>query len=223
MSVARGGQNAGHYYSNIVMPQEVDVTFTVTVTNGLGVTSVKSNGWVHNVFMHTSTTPTANNGVTNPNPASGIIIVQMKQNFNVFLGSRWNIQAPTTGSTVTALTANTAYVINSVGTTTQAQWNTAGLPPGFTPAVGQAFIAKSTASLSGTGNVKAVAASSVASVELFGDPSTEIANSSIETNSGAYFYFQVLDYAGALVAPTAASVMNMSLYFDRSSVTVDGL
>jgi hypothetical protein len=215
--------NAGHYYSNIVMPQEIDLSFTVDATNGLGITGLKSNGWANNVFMHTSTTPSANNGVTNPNPAAGIIIVQLKQNFNVFLGMRWNVQAPTTGGTVTSLTTNTAYVINSVGTTTQAQWNTAGLPAGFTPAVGQTFIAAATASLSGSGNVKAVAASSVASIEVFGDPSTMLSNSAIATNSGAYLYFQVLDYAGALVAPTASSVINLGLYFDRSSVTVDGL
>lgn len=223
MANARGGQNAGHYYSNITMPQEIDVSFTVTATNGLGVTSVKSNGWVQNVFMHTSTTPTANNGVTNPNPANGIIIVQLKQNYNVFLGMKWDIQVPTTGGTVTSLTANTAYVINSVGTTTQAQWVTAGLPVGFTPAVGQPFIAAATASLSGSGNVKAVSNSSVASIEVFGDPNTLIANQSIEANAGAYLFLRCLDYAGSLVAPTASSLINLALLYDRSSVTIDGL
>ena len=225
MANARGGQNAGHYYSNITMPQEVDASFTVAASDsgGLGITGLKSNGWVQNVFMHTSATPGANNGVTNPNPASGIIIVQLKQNYNVFLGMDWNVQAPTSGGTVTSLTQNTAYVINSVGTTTQAQWNTAGLPVGFTPAVGQPFIAAATASLSGSGNVKVVAASSVASMEVFGNPNTEISNQSIETNAGAYVFLQVLDYAGALVAPTASSVVNLRLYFDRSSVTIDGL
>lgn len=223
MSVARGSQNAGHFYSNIVMPQKVDVSFAVTATNGLGVTSVKSNGWVHNVFMHTSTTPTANGGVTNPNPASGIIVVQMKQNYNVFLGSRWNIQAPTTGAALTSVVANVSYVINAVGTTTQAQWQTAGLFPGFTAAIGQAFVAAASAPLGGTGSVKAVAASSVAGIEVFGDPNSQISNSDIAANHGSLVFLQVLDYAGVLVAPTAASIVNLSLYFDRSSVTVDGL
>lgn len=223
MSKARGGQNAGHFYSNITMPQEVDVTFTVLATNGLGVSSVKSNGWVNNVFMHTSTTPTANNGVTNPNPASGIIIVQLKQNFNVFLGSRWNIQAGLTGSDLTSVTTNVAYEITAVGTTTTAQWVTAGLPVGFTPAVGQTFIAAGSVSLGGTGTVKAFAASSVASIEVFGDPSTMLNNSNIGSNSGAYIFLRALDYAGSLVAPTASSIINLSLLFDRSSVTIDGL
>lgn len=222
MSVARGGQSQ-FYYTNINQPQEVFVTFTVDSTNGLGVTSVKSNGWVNNVFLHTSTTPSANNGVTNPNPAAGVGIIQLKQNFNVFLGSRWNMRAPTTGGTVTSLTTNVAYVINSVGTTTQAEWNTAGLPKGFVPAVGQAFIAAASASLSGSGNVKAVGKSGIAAIDVFGDPSTEIANSSISKYSGAYVFFQMLDFANALAAPTDGSVVNMSLFFDRSSMTIDGL
>jgi hypothetical protein len=114
MSVARGGQNGGHYYSNIVMPQEIDVSFAVTATNGLGVTSVKSNGWVERVFMHTSTTPTATLGVTNPNPASGIVLLQLKQNFNVFLGMSYSFQAPQTGSAVTTTVANTTYIITDI-------------------------------------------------------------------------------------------------------------
>lgn len=202
------------------MPQEIDIQFTVTATNGLGVTSVKSNGWVNNVFMHTSTTPTANNNVTNPNPAAGIAIIQLKQNYNVFLGARCNFQAPITGGSLTSVTTNVAYQIVTVGTTTTAQWVTAGLPVGFTPAVGQAFIAAGTASLGGTGTVKAIGNSGVAAFEAFGSLS---ANSDIGTNSGAYVYLQFLDYAGALVAPTATSIVNLGLFFDRSSVTIDGL
>jgi len=223
MSQARGGQNAGHYYSNITMPQEVDVTFTVAATNGLGVTSVKSNGWVNNVFMHTSTTPSANNGVTNPNPADGIIIVQLKQNYNVFLGARWNIQVPNTGSELDTSVANTAYVITTVGNTTTAQWVTMGLPVGFTPAVGQTFIAAASATITGTGRFKAVANSSVASIEVFGDPNAMLNNVNVGANSGAYIYLRALDYAAALVPPTAGSIINLSLLFDRSSVTIDGL
>src|SRR5579872_3291419 len=105
MSVARGSQNAGHYYSNIVMPQEVALSFVVNATDsgGLGVTSVKSNGWVRNVFMHTSATPGVNDGVTNPNPASGYALIQLKQNFNVYLGMNYSFVPPTTGGTVTSL------------------------------------------------------------------------------------------------------------------------
>lgn len=56
MSVARGFPNAGHYYSNIVKPIALNLNFIVDSTNGngLGVRSIKSNGYVQNVFMHTS-------------------------------------------------------------------------------------------------------------------------------------------------------------------------
>lgn len=223
MSQARGGQNAGHYYSNITMPQEIDLTFTVDATNGLGVTSAKSNGWVNNVFMHTSTTPSANNGVTNPNPADGIIIVQLKQNMNVCLGAKANFQAPVTGSGLDTVVANTAYVISSLGTTTTAEWQSVGLMPGFSPAVGQAFIASGSVAIPGSGQAKAVGVAGVAQVEIFGDPNQEIANSNIASNAGAYVFLQCLDYSGALVAPTAGSICNLALFFDRSSVSIDGL
>lgn len=223
MSVARGSQNTGHYYSNITMPQEVDIQFVVAATNGLGITSLKSNGWVNNVFMHTSTTPSANNGVTNPNPANGVVSIQLKQNYNVFLGLSCSFQAPVTGSSVTSTVASTAYVIDVLGTTTLAQWLAVGLPAGFTPAVGQAFIATASQAIGGTGSVKAVGLSGVAAADAFGVVNTELANSSIAKNSGGYVYVQLLDFAGALVAPTAGTIVNMRLFFDRSSVTIDGL
>lgn len=223
MSLARGGQNAGHYYSNIVMPQEVDLSFVVTPTNGLGITSLKSNGWVDRVFMHTSTTPTANNGVTNPNPASGIALIQLKQNFNVFLGMSWNAQAPQTGAAVTTTVSSTTYIISVLGTTTAAQWTAVGLPSGFTAAVGQVFTATASQAIGGTGSVKAVGNSAICQVEVIGDPNTQIASSSIATSTGAYLAVQFFDYAGALVAPTATTVLNLRLFYDRSSVTIDGL
>lgn len=205
------------------MPQEIDLSFAVTVGNGLGITSLKSNGWVRNVFMHTSTTPTANDGVTNPNPASGIIIVQLKQNFNVFLRSAWSVMSPTTGGAVTTTVANTTYTIGVVGTTTLAQWQAVGLRPGFTPTVGQAFTATVSQAIGGSGSVLAVGTSTVGGIEVIGLPNAQIANSNIASNGGAYVFLQALDYAGALVAPAAGSVINLALFFDRSSVTIDGL
>lgn len=205
------------------MPQEVDLQFTVTATNGLGITALKSNGWVRNVFMHTSTTPTANDGVTNPNPAAGVCVIQLKQNFNVFLGMSYSFQAPGTGGAITTTVATTSYIIGVLGTTTTAQWVAVGLPAGLTPAVGQAFVATASQAIGGTGSVLAVGTSAILSAEVFGSPNTEISNSSIASNGGAYVLVQFLDDTGALKAPTAASICNMRLLFDRSSVSVDGL
>jgi hypothetical protein len=64
MAVARGnGQNGGHFYSNLTFPVEIDLNFVVDSTNGngLGIRSLKSNGYVQSVFMHSvpaaTTTP----------------------------------------------------------------------------------------------------------------------------------------------------------------------
>lgn len=225
MSLARGGQNAGHFYSNITMPQEVAMQFVVNAADsgGLGITGLKSNGWVRNVFMHTSQTPgVGNDSVTNPNPANGNILIQLKQNFNVFYGMNWYAQAVVTGAALTSVVNHTTYQIVTVGTTTAAQWVTAGLPSSVTAAAGVSFNAIVTGSLGGTGTVKAVTNSGIDSVQVVGSPI--LANSSdIARYGGMYVLLQTLDSSLALGNPTDTAVMGIQLYFDRSSVTVDGL
>lgn len=120
MSVARGFPNAGHFYSNLVKPVDVNLSFVVTATNGLGITSLKSNGYVRNVFMHTSTTPTSNDGYLNPNPASGYALIQLKQNFNAYIGGSVVLSPPVTGSNInisgsSVMTAGNPYIITAVG------------------------------------------------------------------------------------------------------------
>lgn len=235
MSQARGGQNAGHYYSNITKPYLLNCNFIVDAANGngLGVRSVKSNGWVRNVFMHTSATPGSNDGVTNPNPAVGLCVVQFKQNFNYYLGGFSGyvspIGSPTT-STVSGLTVGAAYVITVLGTTTLSEWQTIGLQPGLTPTVGQAFIALATGTGgSHTGKVGIPGVSGITSIEVIGDPNQSIANSSISANGGAYVLVQMLGATNSSTttliptAPAAGSVVGMSFLFDGSSVTIDGL
>lgn len=225
MSLARGSQNGGHYYSNIVMPQEVAIQFVVNAadTGGLGVTGVKSNGWARNVFMHTSATAgTGNDSVTNPNPDTGDVIIQLKQNFNAFLGLRYSFQAPVTGAALTSVTNHTAYQIVTTGTTTAAQWVTAGVPTGVTAAAGVSFVAITTASIGGSGTVKALGYSGVMSFEVIG--STVLSNNSdIGSNGGCYLIGKFLNTSGTATNPTDTTVVNLHLYFDRSSVSVDGL
>lgn len=122
MSVARGFPNAGHYYSNIVKPIKIDCNFIVDATNGngLGIRSLKSNGFVRNVFMHTSATPGRGDGnYLNPNPASGYAVIQLKQNFNSYLGGFSGFVSPTSGSPIaisgSGLTAGVPYSIAVVG------------------------------------------------------------------------------------------------------------
>lgn len=130
MSVARGFPNAGHFYSNLVKPIKIDCNFIVDATNGngLGVRSIKSNGYVRNVFMHTSATPGMGEGLVNPNPAVGYALIQMKQNFNAYLGGFTGFVSPLSGSAIhvassSVLTAGVPYVITNVG---------AAIAPSFT-------------------------------------------------------------------------------------------
>src|SRR4051812_45940607 len=112
MANARGySQNGKSFYTNVTLPQSTWLNFTVTPTNGLGVTSVKSNGYANYVFMHTSTTPTASNGITNPNPAAGYAMIGLKNNFNKFLGLRWQIDAPAGNTSTASTVTGTVYTI----------------------------------------------------------------------------------------------------------------
>lgn len=206
------------------MPQEIDLSWTVSPTDsgGLGITGLKSNGWAQYVFMHTSATPGAVSGITNPNPANGVVAIRLKQNFNVFLGASCVPQLTVTGSALTSVTTGTTYQIVTVGTTTTAQWVTAGLPVGFTPAAGQVFVAAATASLGGSGTVKALTVPGFDNFCIAGSPAGTIQSNDIGTYHGAYLVGQFI-LAGSLAAPTSGSVINLRLSFDRSSVTVDGL
>lgn len=214
--------NAGHFYTNIAKPIDINLNWIVDATNGngLGVRSVKSNGYVKNVFMHTSAPLT---GSGNPNPAVGYAIIQLQGNFNRYIGGFAGAQAPLTSTSTTSLTQGNPYVITSLGTTTTAQWQTAGLPAGFTPAVGSAFIAAATASLSGTGTVGVPAASTVLSVQVVGDPNQEISNSNSAANGGMQLLVSFIGDADTLVTPSNNTVIGMTIRVDGSSVQVDGL
>lgn len=290
MSVYRGAKNAGWFGSNLSEPIAICLNFTVDPTNGngLGIRSLKSNGWVRNVFMNTSAsftgtvattaaqitgiasgtatllkgmpvqgtgiptgtiitgilssssvsisaTPTGNHtsetityqgyngGIANPNPAAGYALIQMKQNFNIYLGGFTGFVSPTTGSTLTSITLGTPYIITSLGTTTLAQWNLAGLPLGLTPTVGQSFIAGETGAIGGTGTVKVQGVSGIVTVEVVGDPNQSISNSSIAANGGAWLLVQFLAATSTTVttliptAPAANSTGGLFIFMDQST------
>jgi hypothetical protein len=292
MSVSRGnGQNGGHFYSNITQPVKLDLNFVVDVANGngLGLRSLKSNGYVRNVFMHSTssfvgsthtnlivdgiasgtatlavgmpvqgsgipagakiasitsssaitltlaaTTSVAGGTITfqavgSPNPAAGYALIQFKNNYNVYLGGFSGFVSPVSGTPLAATTAGLAYVIVSLGTTTLAQWQAAGVPAGLTPAVGMSFIALQTGALGGTGAVEVPSVSGITSVEVVGNPNVSNNNSSIAANGGAWLLVQFLGATAAgntaliATAPAPGSVVGMSVFFDASSVTIDGL
>lgn len=198
MSQPRGfGLNGKSYYTNVSKPMDVNLTFTVTPTNGLGVTSVKSNGYVRNVFMHTSTTPSSNDGYTNPNPANGFALVQFTNNFNYYLSGVAQFQAPLTGSIKidnTALTAGQAYVISTLGDASEATWRSIGVPYGITPAVGVSFIATGTGGSANvsTSRVSTPTTSGIYGVEVVGTPNTMLGSTNIASYGGAWLLLQFM-------------------------------
>lgn len=229
MSLFRGGKNKGLYYSNLTQPVAINLNFVVDSTNGngLGIRSLKSNGWVRNVFMHTSATPGSNNGALNPNPAAGFALIQLKQNFNIYLGGFSGFVSPVVSPTTavtSGLTVGQAYIITTLGTTTLAEWQSIGLPAGLVPTVGQSFIATATGTGGAhTGKVGLPGVSGITQVEVVGDPNQEISNSSIAVNGGAYLLVQFLGATSSSVttliptAPANGSVCGMSIYMDQSS------
>lgn len=191
------GLNGKSLYSNVAKPIEVNLQFTVAATNGLGVTSVKSNGAINNVFMHTSTTPAANNGFTNPNPAAGYAWIQAKNNFNVFLGGQASVIAPNSGSSVkidnSVLVVGQAYVITTLGNASLAKWQAIGVPVGVTPAVGVSFIALSDGGSvnTSTSRVQVPSVSGIMGVEFIGNANV-MSNSIVSQNAGAWIMAQFL-------------------------------
>lgn len=224
MSQPRGlGQNGGRLYSNITMPADIELNFVVDHSNGngLGVRSIKSNGYVQNVFMNTSATPGVGlGGRTNPNPIAGYILIQFKNNFNYVLSGSNSIVSPLSGSPVTSTTSGHAYVIVSLGTTTLAQWQAAGVPPGLTPSVGMSFIAIATGAIGGTGAVEVPSQSGIMQIETVGDPNQSISNANVSADGGAYILLQCLNTSDALAAPADNSVIALRFRFDRSTVSI---
>lgn len=222
----RNWMNGHKLYTNITAPSLVDCNFIVDSTNGngLGIRSLKSNGYVKSVYMHTSSTPATGN----PNPAAGYIIVQLTDNYAKSL-SGWDSKvSPVSGTPILVASAGVtsvlAYTIVTVGTTTTAGWQSLGFPAGFTPAVGASFIASSTTTATGTGAVEvpATAGTNITNIETIGNPNTMIANSNMATNGGAYFVLQTMKNA-AKTAPADGTVISLNFLLDNSSVTVDGL
>lgn len=211
MSVARGfGLNGKSYYANVAGPRSVSVQFTVNAADsgGLGITSLKSNGYVEHVFMHTSQTPGSVNGITNPNPQSGYAVIAFKNNFNVWLNSYSVQSVPLTSTSTTSLTAGHVYTITSVGNTTLANWQAVGLPQGFTPTVGQTFVATATVSITGTGTVGVPGVPVAPVVTVVGTPNTLLNNSAIASNAGAQMVLQFSSFAATGTISTPTLTMN---------------
>jgi hypothetical protein len=206
-------------YQMEAYPVLVSCNFVVDSTNvnGLGIKFLKG-GAVKNVYMKTSATPAAGN----PNPETGIIMIELQDNYNRLLGGFASAVSPLDGSTQTSTTAGDISVIVSLGTATLAQWQARGLPVGVTPAVGVAFVATTSGSIGGSAAIQGVGVSGAVSLETCGNTNLSLSRPNSIVTGGGLVYLQALDSAGAKVAPANGTVVSVSLYLSNSSVTVQG-
>lgn len=168
--------------------------------------------------MNTSA-PLAGSG--NPNPEAGIIILQLMDNYNRYLGGFSGMASPSSGSPGTATSAGVPVIIASLGASTPAQFQASGLPVGIAPAVGVSFIGNGVA-LAGGGSVIAFGNSGIDHVEVIGDPSLMSAPNPGSTQGyGASIILQCLKN-GALTAPTNGTVIELSSLMSNSSVLIGG-
>jgi hypothetical protein len=214
----------------------LDCSFIVDSTNGngFGIRSLKKSGRISSVFMHTTVTPgTAANGLVNPNPESGIIVVNLQDNYNTYLGGYSGFASPLSGSNISisgssVLTVGAPYVIVSLGTSTQANWVAAGLSPAIKAAVGVSFIAKITGGGTGTGIVQAPAATGagIDHMEVIGDANlmnnltgyTVAGNPTSGVGSGIGMELILACFKNtALTAPTDNTVIGMNFYMNNSA------
>lgn len=190
-------------------PVLLNCVFTVNNTLGAGVSGLQGMG-VRSVFMNSSAPSAAN-----PNPAAGIIQVQLQDCYNGVLGVWSQAEGPVTGADLTTLSAGVVYQITAVGTTTQTQWETRGVVVGMPAAAGVTFVCKSAGAIGGTGTAKALAAPGVDSVDLMSDNSNmQVLNSAV--NGGSTLILACRN-AGALAAPAAGTLIRLNMYLSNSS------
>jgi len=241
----RNWSNGGRLWIPHTSPVLIDCNFVVDSTNGngLGIRSLKG-PMVQNVFMHTTSTPGAGNSnpsspnvvVTNPNPASGTIIVQFQDNYNRSFSGCNAIVSPIGSSTKvdnSALTIGVAYTIIVPGNSTLAQMQSIGLPIGLSNTVGTTFIATAVG-ISGEANTSttrvapaADAGSGIFSIETVGDPNQSLSpNPSANQGFGGQIILQCRkdssSDAPTVAAPADGSVISLCFYLSNSSVQVAG-
>ena len=152
----------------------LDCSFTVDPNNanGFGVSGLYG-AYIGSVFMHTTASPgSVLNGQVNPNPESGIIVVTLQENYAKLLDIHTSLISSVSGQAVVqisgGLTLAHPYVIDSVGSSTAANWQAVGLSPYITPASGVSFIASTASAGSGSGSVQVAVTSGIDHIEVIG-------------------------------------------------------
>jgi hypothetical protein len=209
------------YYTKHKQAVQLDCNFVVDSANGngLGIRSLKGGG-IQNVYMKTSATAAAGNKVVK----AGLIQVVFQDNFARYFGGYSGAVSALSGTSISSgLTIGSPYVIVSVGSSTLAQWQAAGVPVGITPDVGVSFIATAT-SVAGGGLVQAPVFSGLDTIEVVGDPNETLTSSALNiagVSSGSYMLLQCY-LNGTAAAPVDGSVIGMTFVLSNSSILVQG-
>lgn len=146
--------------------------------------------------------------------STGNYRVKLQDTFYKFHKLSVSASGPVTGAALAggAFVVGTLSQIVSLGNTTQAQWEAAGVPAGVTAVVGLPFVPTTVGA--GTGTIKALATSGVAYADLAADPAK-----TVTAKAFPYLIFSCYDSAGALVDPASGSVLYIDAVFQNSSVS----
>lgn len=160
----------------------------------------------------------------------GAYQIKLNDNYSLAYNVMASLSVAPTGSNInltTGLTIGQAYIITAVGTSTTANWQTAGLPAGITPAVGVGFVAITAAAGTGTGTVKAVAPSGIVTVEAVGNQSLTSAPDPA-VSQGAVILIQCYGSTSSSVTtlipadPANGSTLFVEALMSNSSITING-
>lgn len=222
----RNYASGGKIYSMHVKPVLLDCNFIVDSANGngLGIRSLKG-PMINNVFMHTSASPGSNNGQTNPNPSAGVILVELNDNFNRYLGGFSGAVMGLGGGTAT-ITAGSPYIITALGTTTAAQWATAGVGTRFMtnnglPNLGFSFIAATSETIPGAPTVNPPVASGIDHIEVIGDTNQALSPTPTTGLVGGRLMLQCM-LNTTPTAPTDGTAIGLAIYLNDSSIQIQG-
>jgi hypothetical protein len=210
--------NVGKFFVPHVYPVVLDCNFTIDSTTAIGNTGLATAG-IASVQAY---------GTASNTPEAGYLKVVLADPYYKLFGANFKLVSPNSGSTaINALTANKVYVIATLGTSTTANWVTAGLPVGVTPAVGVSFQASgSTASL-GTGTCSVPGASGCYTAEIIGTANLSLAPIGVGAAS-PYIWFKFLGPTSSSVTtpiakqPADGTKVFVELYLSNSSVVVQG-
>jgi len=164
-----------------------------------------------------------NTGVTSVTRlTTGVYKIVFADNYNKLLAMDFSNWSTTSGSSVliASLTPGVVYQITILGAATTAQWVTAGVPVGITPAVGVVF--KCAATSAGTSSAcQTIAVSTIDGVEISGNPNTTLNSSPI---GAGYVVVSTLASTSSSVTtliptdPASGSTVQLNFYFNDSSL-----